>query len=109
MGNLQTIIFVLILSCATIANAQGTKADYDRANHLYWSTFGWVYHTRVVPHWTADGNAFWYVSIGPGYSRRYWWVDAVAGTRQPAFNHDRLAAALVAWQQIQIDGKNIRF
>src|ERR1700684_1018095 len=79
---------------SSAAHAQGTKADYNRSDKLYWSTSGWVYHCRVFPHWTPDGNAFWYVSFGLNWSRQYWWVDAVAGTKVPVFDHFRLFAAL---------------
>jgi dipeptidyl-peptidase-4 len=85
---------VLGVLWSNTAQAQGTTADYERSNNLYWSTFGSVYHGRVFPHWTADGNAFWYMSIDPKMKRHYWWVDAVAGTRKPAFDHVRLASAL---------------
>jgi dipeptidyl aminopeptidase/acylaminoacyl peptidase len=94
---------VACLFWASASSAQGTKADYQRSGGLYWSVFGTVAHNRVCPHWTADGNAFWYVDIEPDWGRTYWWVDAVKGTREPAFDHGRLAAALARPGVIKCD------
>jgi len=55
-----------------------------------------VYRDRLEPHWFADNTRFWYrVETGPG-RREFVLVDAVKGRRQPAFDHERLAQALVA-------------
>ena len=77
------------------AHGQATRADYARADGLYWATYGAVRHPRVVPHWTADGGAFWYATVGDDdWNWQWWWVDAEAGTRRLAFDPTRLATAL---------------
>ena len=60
------------------------------------TTYDTVRCARVFPHWTRDGNAFWYGTVGSDRRLRYWWVDAVAGTRQPAVDTRRLFSALRA-------------
>jgi dipeptidyl-peptidase-4 len=49
---------------------------------------------RVQPHWFAHNTQFWYrVDLADG-KREFLLVDAAKGTRQPAFDHARVAAAL---------------
>ena len=74
--------------------AQGTLEDYARADALRERTRGKVFGGRVEPHWFADGDRFWYRSDRADGAREFIVVDAVAGTRRPAFDHARLAAAL---------------
>ncbi len=77
------------------ALAQGTRADYQRAAQLRQLTRGKVFRDRVSPHWFEDDNLFWYrVATGPD-ACEFVLVDAVKGLRQPAFDHSRLAQALV--------------
>ena len=75
------------------AIAQGTRADYDRANNLAQLTRHKVFYASVTPHWTADGNAFWYRREDPDGKVQFIWVDAIAGTRRPASDRDKLTAA----------------
>jgi dipeptidyl aminopeptidase/acylaminoacyl peptidase len=53
-----------------------------------------VYKARIVPHWFAADTKFWYRNDLRGEAREFILVDADKGTRQPAFDHDKLAAAL---------------
>jgi dipeptidyl aminopeptidase/acylaminoacyl peptidase len=53
-----------------------------------------VYKYRVTPHWFHDNTRFWYRNDLRGGAREFIVVDADAGTRVPAFDHERLAAAL---------------
>jgi len=55
-----------------------------------------VYRDRVRPHWFADNSKFWYrVNVADGQFE-FILVDAAKGTRQPAFDHERLAKVLQA-------------
>ncbi|MEV0389344.1 DPP IV N-terminal domain-containing protein [Nonomuraea sp. NPDC050643] len=49
----------------------------------------------VTPRWIGGGDRFWYRADGPD---GHWFalVDPARGTREPAFDHGRLAAALAA-------------
>ena len=72
-----------------------TAEDYARAeSFLAASTNGLVYGASVQPNW-LPGDRFWYRSTLPG-GAEFILVDAAAGTRVPAFDHERLAAALSA-------------
>ncbi|GAA2692983.1 S9 family peptidase [Actinoplanes palleronii] len=48
---------------------------------------------RVRPRWINGKDHFWY-AVSTGAGKRFVLVDPEAGTREPAFDHARLAAAL---------------
>jgi dipeptidyl aminopeptidase/acylaminoacyl peptidase len=63
--------------------------------------------TRVRPQW-IDGARFWYRVDGPeGHS--FVAVDPVAGTREAAFDHERLARALAAASGLPADKAALPF
>ncbi|MHC4299128.1 MAG: prolyl oligopeptidase family serine peptidase [Planctomycetota bacterium] len=47
-----------------------------------------------MPHWLADNTRFWYRNDLRGGKREFIIVDVSKGLREPAFDHERLAAAL---------------
>jgi len=96
---------VLLLAACAPLWAQGTKSDYERAAGLRRLTENKVFKTRVQPHWFAGATRFWYRNDLAGGTRQFVLVDAVQGTRQPAFDHARLAAALseAAGKKIEAD------
>src|SRR5579872_1272096 len=53
-----------------------------------------AYRDRVDPHWFAGGNKFWYRNDTAAGNWEFVLVDANAGTREPAFDHARVAAGL---------------
>jgi len=71
-----------------------TTADYQRAEKfMAYNTRPLVFH-EVRAKW-LPGERFWYRDAGPeGFE--FVIYDAVHGTRQPAFDHAKLAAALSA-------------
>ena len=90
----RSITAVAILWMAVPLFAQGTQADYDRANNLRKVTRNTVFRKEVKPHWEIDGNRFWYkVTTGPG-THEFVLVDAIAGGRSMAFDHNAVAEAL---------------
>src|SRR5690242_2824687 len=74
-----------------VASAQGTRADYERAEALPRLTQGKVFRARVTPHWFAGGSRFWYRNDLPDGAREFIHVDAERGIREPAFNHAEVA------------------
>src|SRR4051794_1302307 len=87
----------MVLVChllAVPAHAQGTRADYDRANALRQRTEGTVFKSHVEPHWFDQGTKLWYRNDLPDAKREFMLVDAVQGASRPAFDHGRLAMAL---------------
>nr|WSX48528.1 S9 family peptidase [Streptomyces sp. NBC_00974] len=57
---------------------------------------------KVRPQWIDGGARFWY-AVSNGAGKRFVLVDPAAGTREPAFDHSRLAAALAAASGQQVD------
>lgn len=53
-----------------------------------------VYKDRVAPNWFAENTCFWYRNDLSGGAKEFILVNADAGTREPAFDHGRLAGAL---------------
>jgi hypothetical protein len=52
------------------------------------------YKGQITPHWFGDNTQFWYRNDLSGGAREFILVNAERGTREPAFDHARLAAAL---------------
>ncbi len=53
-----------------------------------------VFKSRIDPHWYQQNTRFWYRNQLAGGTSEFIAVDAVRGTRQPAFDHGKLAGAL---------------
>jgi dipeptidyl aminopeptidase/acylaminoacyl peptidase len=88
------LVPILLLASPGLLAAQGTSADYDRANHLDQLIRDTTFRMQVAPHWTANGDGCFYRINDPNGVRNWIWVDALAGTRQPAFDNVKLASAL---------------
>ncbi len=54
-----TFLLTLLLSLTT-AHAQGTKADYERAQSLARRTEQKIFRTDLKPNWLPGANQFWY-------------------------------------------------
>ncbi len=83
-----------LLLTATTAPAQGTRADYERAEALPGKLQGKVFKARVQPHWSHEDMKFWYRNDLPEGRREFVAVDIEKKERGPAFDHARLAEAL---------------
>jgi len=119
----QLVIAVGCLSmCAVgLARGQGLKVDYERSATLRQTTRNKVFKTAVAAHWFDENNRFWYRNDLAGERREFIVVDAIKGTRGPAFDHSELAAALekqlgkphdaerLPFDEIQIDGAAVHF
>jgi hypothetical protein len=94
--------------CAPLS-AQDTQSDYLRADGFRARTDGKVFKSRVTPHWFAGNTRFWYRNDLVEGEREFVLVDAIQGTRRPAFDHARLAAAMAKATGKPIDGKRLPF
>jgi dipeptidyl aminopeptidase/acylaminoacyl peptidase len=76
--------------------AQGTAADYQRADGLRDRLEGLVVDAAETPTWVGTGSSqlVYRKSVKGGYA--FVLVDAATLRKGPAFDHDRLAAAFVA-------------
>lgn len=85
-----------------------TAADYARAeSFLRGNTTRLVDRAGVRPRWLPDGR-FWYrVTTVDG--SEFVVVDPAQGSREPAFDHTRLAAALSTVSGQEHDGRDLPF
>ena len=76
------------------ARTRLTRADYERAeSYLAWNVAKLMFNTGVTPHWLDESDRFWYRRTGRDGSE-FVVIDPAHGSRRPAFDHERLAAAL---------------
>jgi dienelactone hydrolase len=96
--------FFGFLSTWNLANGLGTRSDY---NNLRKMTENKIFRAKVKAHWFADNTRFWYRNDLPAGAREFIVVDAVGGTRKPAFDHSRLASALSEKTGKQCNGADL--
>ncbi len=112
----------LFFSLTFLASAQRvfTAAEYAHAEKfMTYNTNSLVFQNVVRPTWMAD-DRFWYRSTQAD-GAEFVLVDPARGTRLPAFDHGKLAAALskatgavysahqLPFQEIDLDAKFVRF
>ena len=106
---IPVIYFFLLTILPAIAIAQGTQADYDRANSLRESTRKTVFRRKVEPNWSADEIRLWYrIEVAPS-KFEFVIVDAAAGTREPAFDSVELAKKLADATRKAVDARRLPF
>jgi dipeptidyl aminopeptidase/acylaminoacyl peptidase len=67
---------------------------YEHAAQLKGRSQGRVFKSSLTAHWFDNNNRLWYRNDLKGGAREFILVDAEKGTRQSAFDHQRLAEAL---------------
>src|ERR1043166_3249983 len=77
----------------TVESLDIAKA-YGRAKGLLAQTKGKVFKATITPHWFDNNTRFWYRNDLKGGTKEFILVDATQGTRERAFDHQRLAEAL---------------
>jgi dipeptidyl aminopeptidase/acylaminoacyl peptidase len=86
-------MFWLLLLLPAFANAQGTPADYERAAGLREKYQGLVVNAPDRANWIEKSSRFWYrKAVKGGYE--FVMADAETRAKKPAFDHEKLAAAL---------------
>src|SRR5579883_3665246 len=73
--------------------AQVTRADYERAMHLRDKYKNLALNVPDAPNWVEDTDTFWYRKTVEG-GHAFVLVDAGSLAKRPAFDHEKLAAAL---------------
>jgi dipeptidyl-peptidase-4 len=94
MRSSRPAMVMLLMVFVSPAHAQGARSDYDRANSLGQFVSGKVFHAVIKPNWIADTDRFWYRNDMAGGQRAFVLVDPAQATKQPAFDHARVAAGL---------------
>ena len=87
-------VFAAALTTAAALPAQGTAADYARADSLTRRFQNLVVNVAERPTW-LDASRFWYRKSVPG-GNAFVLVDAKRASKSGAFDHARLAAGLNA-------------
>jgi dipeptidyl aminopeptidase/acylaminoacyl peptidase len=95
----QTPLCLSLAALITLAAhslwAQGTLADYQRAQALQTKSRGLVVNTPGAVTWVGHSAHFWYPRAVKG-GTEFVLADAASGAKQPAFDHEKLAAAISA-------------
>ena len=68
-----------------------------------------VFKERITPHWFHNNTRFWYRNDLPGGRKEFVVVDAERGSRELAFDHTRLAAALSRVTDKEYEGERLPF
>jgi len=97
-----------LLTVATSLIAQGTLTDYQRGQALEAKARGLVVNTPGNMTWIGDSDHLWYPRSVKG-GTEFMLVDAGAGSKKLAFDHDRLAAAISSATGKKYTGLNLPF
>lgn len=83
--------------------------DYVRAEQfLPWNAERRVFRMKVEPNWMPGSDRFWY-RVATRDGAEFVLVDPETGTRRPAFDHARLAAALTVATGRPYDARTLPF
>jgi dipeptidyl aminopeptidase/acylaminoacyl peptidase len=93
VGRVGVLVFLLGVPIWLLP--QGKPSDYTRARLLRLQTEGLVYDSPEPAAWIANSHRFWYRKAVKG-GNMFMVVDADALAKQPAFDHEKLAASLSA-------------
>jgi len=86
---------VVAVLFAGLVPAQPTLADYQRGQELQAKARGLAINVPSAVTWIGDSDHLWYSKAVKG-GTEFVWVDAATGIKKPAFDHDKLAAAISA-------------
>jgi dipeptidyl aminopeptidase/acylaminoacyl peptidase len=76
-----SLLVILLLLTSSITRAQGTRADYDRAQQMPRLTRGKLLNASISPNWSKDGNSFWFEESTIDGPRKIIQINALDGTR----------------------------
>jgi len=90
-----SVLFALLPLASPVASfGQGAREDYRRAERfLAPGLRPLVFEGQVTPNWIEQSARFWYRN-DKFETKEFILVDAAQNTRGPAFDHEKLAAAL---------------
>ena len=91
------LLSVLLLGRGVV-RAQGTLADYRRGQELARTAPRLVVDVPGAANWIGETDHFWYSRSVKG-GTEFLLVDASAATKKPAFDHQKLAAAISSARQ----------
>lgn len=93
-----TAAVAIFLACRDLPQAQamvtGGQSESPQQRRGIGPSERGVYKMHLAPHWLTNNVQFWYRNDLRGGAKEFLLVDVEKGTRQRAFDHDKLAAAL---------------
>jgi dipeptidyl aminopeptidase/acylaminoacyl peptidase len=102
------VAFPAIAQQTSSAQSALTAADYARAEKwMGYNTNPLVFRAGVRPVWQGDGR-FWY-RVTTAEGTEFVMVESASGTKAPAFDHAKLAAALSAAAGAKFDAHHLPF
>src|SRR6476661_1150487 len=103
------IAFAATIPGSAQSRATVTADDYTRAEKFMgYNTAPLGFNGPVRATWLTGADRFWYRNQGPNGSE-FFLVDAVKGTKAPAFNHAAIATALTAAMGRTINAARLPF
>jgi hypothetical protein len=94
MKHTAAVVLAALLGWPAAAIAQGQRADYARAEQFLNDDIRKLaYDGQVDAHWMPGTSRFWYLKDAMD-GKEFLIFDAASGAKSPAFDHQRLAAAM---------------
>ncbi|WP_207436087.1 S9 family peptidase [Sabulibacter ruber] len=104
----QILVCLVVLLGSAQLRAQGTKADYERAEKLKAAMNTKVYYAPSRFNWQEGKESFWYVRQTPR-GKEYMLVNAQKRSKKPAFDQQKLARELSAALGKPVEAYNLPF
>ena len=108
-GHMRMIAIAASWAMIGAALAQGSSADYERADSLRERTSGKLMKNRVEPNWIGDSSNFWYRRKTGQGQHRFILVKPNEPSRTDAFDHQQLASALETVLDKEVTPNNLPF
>src|ERR1700712_57685 len=90
----KLVAIAVLLSTTEFSRAQDSDVTQPESPQQRRGGFGppdrGVYKARVAPHWLTNNVEFWYRNDLRGGAKEFILVNAEKGSRQRAFDHDKL-------------------
>ena len=106
-GGVRVLALGLLCIPASLT-AQGTLADYERADSFNVRTRGLVVGVADGPTWIGESSRFWYRTSVTG-GNEFVLVDPSARSRSAAFDHERMADAINAARNDSVSAVTLPF
>jgi dipeptidyl aminopeptidase/acylaminoacyl peptidase len=89
----SSLLLLIIFCFSSTLSAQGTAADYERANALKEKYEAAAIDIAGIPSWIGNTHRLWYRKLSRGVNA-YMIFDADTLQKNAAFDHDKIAASL---------------
>jgi dipeptidyl-peptidase 4 len=105
---LSILVVISVLSSAML-QAQGTTADYQRAEKfLRKNVEKRVFQDNIIPRWIEKTSRFWFKN-NTREGKKFMLADCRKGSLKPAFNHERMAKALSLFLEKEYEAYKLPF